>query len=152
MEEPASQEKTQDEVLSELAESSNEQLETAVASASSRAFNLGCSLWLLPTVIVILTVFILSRANWAMTSIAFIIVVLAAAIFTLYVAQQAKKKSTERIYRQDVNPEIDRALREIGVERATFDAQARVSLEPGSLLLEFLDQDSSAQIPDQVES
>ena len=86
---------TREQILSELAESTNQEFEAAVASSSNRAFNLGCSLTLLPGIILVLLVFILSRANWAMTLVTAVLVTMVAAIFTIFVAQQTKTRSTE---------------------------------------------------------
>ncbi len=137
---------TREQILSELAESTNQEFETAVASSSSRAFNLGCSLTLLPGIILVLLVFILSRANWAMTLVTAVLVTMVAAIFTIFVAQQTKTRSTERVYGEAIQPQLTRSLQEQGCTWAEFADQARQTLPPGALLLPFLESDNAANL------
>ena len=55
-------------VLANLAVYLNEKLENTVAASSSRAFNLGCSVGLLPGVILVGFTLIITHGNWVASS------------------------------------------------------------------------------------
>jgi hypothetical protein len=105
---------------------------------------------LLPGIILVLIVFILSRANWAMTLVTAALVTMVAAIFTIFVAQQTKTRSTERVYQESIQPQLTRSLQTQGYTWEEFADQARQTLPPGALLLPFLESDNAVKLSEGI--
>lgn len=121
-----------------LANSLNEKMETAAQESVTHAFNVGCSFSLLPIVVLVVLVFLLSRANWVVTFVAAIVGLLLALGFTALVSITARAKSLERTYQLYVVPSIDRYLASAHLTRAEFDLQAAAALPEGAPLKKYL--------------
>jgi hypothetical protein len=65
-------------------------------------------------------------------------------------AIQARGRKTDRIYRAEVQPEIENSLRALSLDRKSFDRLARQSLPPDADLQKYLsalDNEPSPQEP-----
>ena len=115
----------QQEALDLLVKEANDKLEDAGQSRATQAFNLGCSMTLIPGLVVVVLAFILSRANWVMALIIAAVVILLALGLANLAAYTAKTNAIQRIYQLEAGPEIERALKKFELSRAVFDARAR---------------------------
>lgn len=136
----------QQEALDLLVKEANDKLEDAGQSRATQAFNLGCSMTLIPGLVVVVLAFILSRANWVMALIIAAVVILLALGLANLAAYTAKTNAIQRIYQLEAGPEIERALKKIELSRAVFDARARHILPQDAALQGFI------QVSNPVES
>ncbi len=141
MREPADQELFAEvESLDDLILSANLALQAAVQHESNRAFNLGLRVWLIPGGLLVIVVFAFSKANWAMTGITAVLVVLATIVFALFVASRSKAKSPARIYAQHLSNLVRAQLDHIGETHAGFTKRALEFLPAEALLAQILRQ------------
>ena len=124
--------------LASLALSLNEKLEEAARDSVTHAFNVSCSVSLLPVVILVVLVFLLSRANWVVSFVAAVVGLLLALGFAALVSTTARSRSVERTYQLYVAPSIERYLSSAQLSRAEFDVQAAGELPEGALLMQYL--------------
>lgn len=128
----------QNQSLLELAEEANQELEAAGEAVAGRAFNLGCSITLLPALAVVLIVAVFTRLNWVAVFITTILALVATLIVANMVAYTARTNTIERIYQTKVQPEIVRRLRGLELERSAFDRLARQHLPEAAVLQRYL--------------
>jgi hypothetical protein len=137
-------ENTGDELFSEvqsvddLVLAANQELEARVLQESNRAFNMGCALWLIPGGLLIIAIFLISKANWAMTGITIVLIGLAAIVFALFVASRSKSKSPARIYEGQLASEVQRKLSELAQTPEAFVLRALEILPDETLLAHHL--------------
>lgn len=124
--------------LSELAASLNEKLENAGQSAANQAFNLGCSVAVIPALIVMLIVYIVARSNWISIGGALVIVLLAVIGFANFAAYRARTNTIARTYQRDIHPEIVRTLNKMELDLSGFNQAAREVLPVNAVLLRHL--------------
>lgn len=128
----------QSETLSQLARNANEQLETAGQDAANRAFNLSCSVGLLPAFLLALLAFILNRGNWVVAAVVSALAGVAILLFANLAAYTARTHTSQRIYQHDVQPEIERTLQELELTRSIFDRQVDQTLPGEAVLRNYL--------------
>jgi len=128
----------QNKILTDLAQTANEKLETAGQNGANHAFNLGCSMGLAPVAILVILAFILSKANWVLTAIVFTISGMFLLIFANLVAYLARSSNIARTYQRDVNPEIERTLKKMDLTRPEFDEQAGLVLPNDAILRNYI--------------
>lgn len=139
-------ETAEDELFSEvqsvddLVLAANQELEARVLQESNRAFNMGCALWLIPGGLLISAIFVVSKANWAMTGITIVLIGLAAIVFALFVASRSKSKSPARIYEGQLADEVQRKLTELAQTPEAFALKALEILPDETLLAHHLRQ------------
>jgi hypothetical protein len=119
-----------------LVNSLNETLETAAQTSANHAFNVGCSVSLLP--LLLLAVLVLILANWVSALIAGMVALLIALGLAALVAWTARKNAIEQTYRLRVAPEIERSLSTYQLSRLDFDRLADAVLPSGALLRNYL--------------
>jgi len=145
--------------LAELAENANEKLESAGQGGANRAFNLGCTLTLVPAAILVGLVFLLSRGNWVMAAVVAFLAGMTTLILANYAAYQARNSAILRTYQRDIHPEIERTLNRLDLPRPSFDRIAYQRLPNGAALLAHLppqepdennesEEDEAASSPD----
>lgn len=126
------------ETLVTLVEDANEKLEQAGQSGANYAFNLGCTVGLIPAIGIVLVTFIFSRGSWVMAAVAGLLMILAILVFANLVASIAKSRSIDRTYQINVNPEIERTIKGMAVPRLSFNSLAWEVLPEGAVLRSFL--------------
>ena len=136
-----SQELTQEQVqrLTGLAEEAEQELALGVESQSSRAFNLGCTLWFIPGAVVVIAAFLLTKGNWVITAFLAVLVGVFAVGFAIVSAYNTKKKATERLYQEMTLPKIDAALAASNLSLVEFNRIALRTLPSDALLHQLLD-------------
>jgi hypothetical protein len=75
-----------------------------------------------------------------MASITLVLVVLASLLFANLVSTLARKRSIERIYHQEVDPEIDRNLVEAGIQREQFNEETVNFLPANAPLVQMISE------------
>lgn len=128
--------------LEDLIDSLNEKLRAAGADSAERAFGIGCLLGLVPTVGIILVLFIFKVINvilvFVLTGLASL-VVLGSAMLLSY---QARLNSIRREYQHSVKADIDHFLIERKISRQQFDRLVHPLLTEDSPLAVFLVPDN----------
>jgi hypothetical protein len=124
--------------LSSFINGLNETLETAVQDSTQHAFNFGCSVSVIPLVVLVILVLLLSGFNWVITVGAAVITLLLALGLAAWVAFTARKNSSAQTYRLKISPEIDRNLRRFNLTRPEFESLASEILPTGALLQNYL--------------
>ena len=127
----------QKETLTELIETCQETLDQAEESSANRAFNLGCSVGLIPAALFVLLAYILSKGSWIAAAITSLLMVIMLMGFASLSASIARKNTLQRTYQEKVKPSIEAALAEMGVNRSSLDALADEMLPVGSALRDY---------------
>jgi hypothetical protein len=128
----------QREELSSLALGANEHLEAAGRDSASLAFNLGCSIGLLPGILVVVLVFVLAHANWLAAAAALLLSGALVLVLANLAAYTARNNVIQRTYKEKVSVDIHRALVQLGISEQLFLELADQSLPVGATLRKFL--------------
>jgi hypothetical protein len=140
----------QTEALKQLAESANEKLHQAGASQAEMAFGMGCGLGFGPIALVVLLLLIFHVINFILAFMLWLLAALALIGVSTLLAIQARARKTERIYRDEIQPQIENTLNTLSLDRDSFDRLARQSLPADADLQKFLstfDSEPSTQEP-----
>lgn len=129
----------QEQILIELINNLNERFESAVNTATSQAFNLGCSVGLLPGAIILVLTFFFSHGSLAALMIAALLVIISLLALANLVAYIARSRSITHIYQRQILPEIESNLRTLGQSRSDFEQMAAKILPQGAGLRAFLE-------------
>lgn len=120
--------------LEDLVTGLNEDLQSSVQNSTNHAFNVGCSVSLLPLGVLVIVVFFLSRFNWVVTLVAAVFSLLAALGLATLVSITARNNALAQTYRLRIVPEIERRLIALDLPRPEFDRLAGELLPTGALL------------------
>jgi len=124
--------------LVSLVESSNQKLDDAGKESANQAFNLGCMIGIIPAAIIVLIGIIATHASWAIVAIIAILMVIALLGFANLVAIISRSKTMDRVYRTEINPEVEKFLLDQHIQRQEFDLVAWQSLPERAVLLKYL--------------
>jgi len=116
----------------------NDELEKAGTASANQAFNVGCSVGLLPVIVIVLLAFFISGNSWIATAITAGLMLLAWIGFANLVAQISKSKSITRTYKDYLAERITRELRELNISQSQFNQTALEILPKGAALRSFL--------------
>jgi hypothetical protein len=116
----------------------NEKFETAVATSTNHAFNVGCSVSFLPLGALVVLVLILSKLNWVVTLVAAVFAVLTALGLATLVASISRKNASDQTYRLHIDPEIERNLGQLNLTRPEFNRLAVALLPSEAALRNYL--------------
>jgi uncharacterized protein (DUF58 family) len=142
----------QSQALLEIAEEANQELESAGESVASRAFNLGCSITLLPALAVVLIVAVTSRMNWVAIFLTSILALVSMLIVANLVAYTARNNTVKRTFDEKVQPEIERKMNDLDLERSLFNRLAVQRLPKAAVLRRYLPPSpEDAPVPDDSE-
>jgi hypothetical protein len=75
-----------------------------------------------------------------MASITLVLVILASLLFANLVSTLSRKRSIERIYHQEVDPELNRNLVEAGIQREQFDQETINFLPANAPLVQMISE------------
>ncbi len=124
--------------IDNLADALNEELRAAGAGSAELAFGLGCGVGIVPVAVIVLMLFIFDVVNLILAFFLLLIFFLALAGVAAILAFQARKNSTDRVYRESVGPQIDAHLQKFGLTRQQFDAHLYSQLSDGAPLRAYL--------------
>jgi len=116
----------------------NDRLEEKSQSSTNHAFNLGCSIGIFPGLVAILIVAFISRWNPASILITILLVLLALMIFANLISLQARTRALEKLFQDEVLPEISRTLTEANISRVEFNRIASGALPANATLQKYL--------------
>lgn len=128
------------ETIQQLAVVANEKMDSGSLGNATQALNLGCTITFIPGFILVVLVLLFSRFNWVMASITLVIVILASLLFANLVSTLSRKRSIERIYHQEVDPELNRNLVEAGIQREQFDQETINFLPANAPLVQMVSE------------
>jgi hypothetical protein len=124
--------------LTALAEDAERELALGVQDQSNRAFNLGCTLWLIPGTVAVIVTFIVSKGNWVIAFFLAVLVSLLAVGFALVSAYNTKNKTVTRLYRETTLPQLVKDLAESQLSQPAFREIALQVLPSDALLHKLL--------------
>lgn len=127
-------------VLIDLAKTSNEQLEGASQASAYRAFNLGCMLGIFPAILVGLIAFLTAQYSWIAGVMAALIMLIAAMGFAGLAAYLTRARRMERIFSEQVYPDLTQKLAEMQVDMPTFLNISSEELPSNAALVHMLTQ------------
>lgn len=133
---PLTQEQTQE--LTALVEELNEKLRSAASSSAERAFGLGCSIGLIPVVIIAVVLYSMRIINLILAVLVGIMSVMFLVGTASLLSSMARANTLKRTYQREVEPEINRFTSQYGLPRRQFDTLASLSLPDDAPLHIFL--------------
>lgn len=116
----------------------NDRLIEEANSATTRAFNLGCFVGLLPASIIVLLTYLLTSFSWVGALTMAILMVLGLILFANVVAGYAHNNTSKRIYLREIEPEIRRTLTKLNLDQADLHSAARSALSQDALLYGYI--------------
>lgn len=143
----------QTDAISELIEKSNEKLTAAAVDSSDRAFNLGCSLGLLPAILFTLLSFLLTGGSWAASAIIALLMVIAVLGLANLAAYISRANTVKRVYENEVQSAISALRGELNLPVEDFDQVILESLPEGAPLSEFINSQTVhwSQVPEKIQ-
>ncbi len=138
------------EIIQQVAVTANEKLDAGSQGNATQALNLGCTVTFLPGMILVVLVWLFSRFNWIMAAITLVLVAMISMIFANLVATLSRSRSIERMYRTEVESEINQALLEANISREFFDDEIKKILPANAPLLQAVSQ--TKQVPRRKDS
>lgn len=114
-----------------------QKLDEAGKINATQAFNLGCTIALIPAGIIVLIAYIATR-TWLAALLTGVLMIIAVIGFANLSALTARTKTMERIFSNEVAPDISTYLQATGLARADFENKAWENLPPTAHLLQFI--------------
>jgi hypothetical protein len=130
------EEQTQE--LTALVEGLNEKLRSSASSSAERAFGIGCSIGLVPVVIIAVVLYSLRLINLILAVLVGIMSVMFLVGVASLLSSVARANTLKRTYQREVEPEINRFTSQHGLPRQQFDTLASISLPDDAPLQIFL--------------
>jgi hypothetical protein len=121
----------------------NDRLVAESSRATTRAFNLGCFVGLLPASIVVLLTFILTNFSWVGAFTMAILMVLGLILFANVAAGYAHTNTSRRIFHQEIKPEIKRTLTRLDFDQGELIKAAKSTLPEDAPLRGYIAPDSA---------
>lgn len=140
------------EALAALVTKSDQALVEAGQSSATHAFNLGCSLSLLPAAILVILAFLLTRGSWVFGFVSILLALLAVVGVANLVASTAKQKAVQRTFNEKIAPEIEQKLSEMQIEPERFGLWVSKNLADGAILRDYVTQPAGPETESLVES
>jgi hypothetical protein len=116
----------------------HEKLESAAQSNTTHAFNLGCSVGLLPAALIIGVAFLITKGSWIAAVITALLMAIALLGFASLVANITRVNIIENTYKNEALPQIEAVLQELDISRTDFDCLANQYLPEGAYLRKYL--------------
>jgi len=127
--------------LEDLARTADEKLLTAGQDSANKAFNLGCSVGLLPAAVFIGLTLLITRGSWIATGFITGLMAIGLLAFANLSASVSRSRTLQRVYQQEILPEIEIELGQIGLDLVTFKAVALVTISPDGPLQAFIERE-----------
>lgn len=127
------------ESIDQFLETCELKLEESGKNNATQAFNLGCTIALIPAGIIILIAYIATH-TWIAAILTAILMGLAVIGFANLAAAIARTKTVERVYSSEISPAIDTYIQETRLTRAEFDSYTWENLPSSAYLLQFISQ------------
>jgi hypothetical protein len=121
-------------------EKSEEKLDHSGRESATAAFNLGCTVGLIPAFVIVLIAFIATRYSWLATITVAVLMMIALVGFANLVALVSRSKSMERIYITEISPGIDLLAAEHNITHEQIYQFARLQMPETAYLRQFIPQ------------
>jgi len=121
-----------------LIEQVHEKLESSAQSNTTHAFNLGCSVGLLPAALITGAAFFITKGSWIAAVITALLMAIALLGFASLVANITRANIIENTYKKEALPQIETVLQELNISRPDFDSLANQNLPEGACLRKYL--------------
>ena len=131
--------------LEELAIALNEKMVTSGQDSANSAFNLGCSVGLVPALILVILTLLITKGSWIATALISGLMIIGLLAFANLSAYISRSRAYECIYLQEIIPEIEGELQKIGVDHFTFEVIVKETIPAGAPLRAYI---SPGQIDD----
>lgn len=131
--------------LVDLAKTTNELLEGASQASAYRAFNLGCMIGIVPALLMGLVAYLTSQYSWIAAVTTILIMMVAVMGFAGLAAYLTRARRMDRIFHEQVYPEITQKLAELQVELPEFQRVAAEELASNAALVHLLSQNALGQ-------
>ena len=125
-------------LLARLAEVENTRLEDAASPVTHQAFNLGCLVGIVPGGIIVLLMYIMIGFSFIGAAMALVLMLIGLLAFANLAAMLARRNTIRRVYHDQSEAKIDRALNEAGLTNEQFNQIAHETLPAKSALFAFL--------------
>ena len=131
--------------LVDLAKSTNELLEGASQASAYRAFNLGCMIGIVPALLLGLIAYLTSQYSWIAAVTTTLIMMVAVMGFAGLAAYLTRARRMDRLFHEQVYPEITQKLAELQVDLPEFQSVAAEELASNAALVHLLSQNALGQ-------
>jgi hypothetical protein len=131
--------------LVDLAKSTNELLEGASQASAYRAFNLGCMIGIFPALLLGLVAYLTSQYSWIAAVTTTLIMLIAVMGFAGLAAYLTRARRMDRIFHEQVYPEITNRLAELDVNMPEFQGIAAEELASNAALVHLLSENERSQ-------
>jgi hypothetical protein len=116
----------------------DERMEQTSQVATTHAFNLAISFGIIPAAIIMILVFLAVNGSLPTMLITGILVLIALVIFASLVVNIARERSLQRLFQEQILPELVENLEQLHIPRTELSQLALDQLPEGSILLKFL--------------
>ena len=117
----------------------NEQLDEQSSSNANRAFNLGCLLGTIPALLIVLITYFVSKGAWVPIVFIAALMMVAVLLFANLAAYTARNRTMDRVYEEQIEPQIKSELEARSLEESEFNNLAREELPEGASLLNYIE-------------
>lgn len=124
--------------VAEFAQAINENLRTSTGGGAEMAFGLSCGLGLIPVVGIIVSLLVFKIVSLIPALFFLVIALLGLVGISMVLANVARSNGQKRVYRTELEPEIDQFLSKQHIDRQSFDYHASQALPPDAPLQAFL--------------
>ena len=125
------------EIIHQLLDESEYKVNEASQTSATQAFNLGCTIGLIPAALIVLITYIATQ-SWLAALLSGILMTLALIGLANLVALTARTRTIERIYKQEISPEAERILAENDISQAAFTSYIWDHMAPTATLWPYL--------------
>jgi hypothetical protein len=136
-----SEDRTED--IKQIAATMNERLDSYSLGNATKALNLSCSIAVIPGTIIIVLVLVFSKFNWIITAISTLLIGVTVFLLANLASSLSRSRSMERLYTDEIQPEINNVLDEYQMSREQFTQIAQETLQPDAPLLRQIMAESS---------
>lgn len=130
----------QTERLKDFIISLNEKLEETGTSSANQAFNLGCWVGFVPVALIVVVILIATRGEWILALLTALMLTFALAGFANFAAYRARIHSVDRVYQNEVLPQINQILKDFEISRMEFDLFAAKILPPEASFQKYISE------------
>jgi hypothetical protein len=129
----------------------DETLDEKAMINANRAFNSGCLLSLIPSIIIIVLTYIISGGGWIPAAITATLLMIAVLLFANFTAYTARNRTMDRVFKNEIYPDIQNFIIEEEISQEDFNRLASYNLPIGASLLRCLNIESSEENNESIE-
>lgn len=122
-----------------------EKLNEAGRIFAEQAFSVGCSLSIIPVILVLIIAIIGGARSWISIVLTLLGELLIAVVGAIYFAYRARNKAIARVYRDEVAPEINQYIETHQITKEEFRQRALEYFPASELLFQHLIHESHSQ-------